>query len=1423
MREPSGVGLFHRAGRATTLVLAAWLACGIAVVPLRRVVGPAAAALATLPILVTAWTFGTAGGVIAGALAFPACVWLMTLTGESATSTLDAGGLAGWGILLLGGAVVGRIRGLQSQIEKSRAEREDVEEALGQEIARERRVTRTLLETAEILSTTLRFDGVLERVLDQFHQVIPYDTASVFLIHGEQCQIAACRGPDRAARWQISTLEDVPHIQQVVEARHPVVLTDVGGEPGTHMPDDLMGVRSWMGVPVIAQDSVIGVLTMRSRCGAIDEETERLASALAQQAGMALENSRLYEQMRAQLRDGTILQEVTAAISSTLDADKVLSYVAHSLCEILQATSVEIFGVEEGGEVAAAITSYASERATEAERGLEPGRRERLDSIPGATDALERQQPVQMRRGDPHLDAGTRARLEEQNAAALLLLPMVIQNRALGFARVWDSGTARGFSRRQITAGRTLAHQTAIAMDNARLFEQTKAALLETRALYRTSSSLITQKNVEDILQTLVDEVVEALAADGATVVTMDVEASRVKSFVAGGPGSDQVVAVSFNELWNGLTGWALRERKPALSPKGQPDPREDKRAQKRRKEANCGSIIVAPLVYRDKPLGTMTVMNRPDQRDFTEKDVELMMAFANQAAAALENSRLIDETQHRANRLAGAAEVARHATAITDREQLLEVVVDLIREQFGFRLASVFLVDEAREELYPVAATEGFWEVIPDGYRQSIGWGAMGKAAESGKPVLITDVSESTVARRVGDWLSPSSLSVPIQMGGEVLGVLEVEGDTVSAFDENDQLALEIIADQIAIAYQNAELLSETRSRVTDLQLLHDVSLAAASSSHVQETLQAAVEALAAAWTETQIAIQLIDKESGMLRTKASVGYPAKRAEDMDLPLGAGITGWVAEHGGPVLSPNVREDRRYYEVNRATQSELCVPLSAGSGIIGTLNVESAEIDAFSLDDQRLLTTLASNLAMLIERARLFEEIEEARGELESRAEALEAANARLQELDRLKSEFLATMSHELRTPLNSVIGFSEVLMDGLLGEMPPDQQECVESIYTSGEHLLALINDVLDLSKIEAGHMELAVEPVDVRELVEDVKKTVRAMVEEKSQTFAVELEDGLPPLRADRVRLRQVLLNLLSNAHKFTSEKGEITLSCRLADKATMAFSVTDTGMGIKPEDQAIIFDEFRQASGSAGREVEGTGLGLAISKHLVEMHDGSIWLESEYGAGATFSFLVPLAGPSADTDGARDAKTIAPSAAVLVIEDDRAFNNLLAVYLRQGGFHPVQYYDNTDVLPAAREWSPTLIVLEIRMAERSAWENLRQLKSDPDTRDIPVLLISALADGQKALVLGAAEQVTKGSAQGDSLDEFEGFEGDLVEDADGLISVPGSAGRGTLCASVLRHETSQDLEENPQEERVLAPGDLVQDVRRLVLTGR
>ncbi len=535
------------------------------------------------------------------------------------------------------------------------------------------------------------------------------------------------------------------------------------------------------------------------------------------------------------------------------------------------------------------------------------------------------------------------------------------------------------------------------------------------------------------------------------------------------------------------------------------------------------------------------------------------------------------------------------------------------------------------------------------------------------------------------------------------------------------------------------------------ELAALNAVAQALASSLELRDILDEALARTVNALGFAGGLIALVDERTRDLVPFSHTGLPRPLIEHLETcGLGGTLCDYVYQERSPLGLEDLHEGapvdvRRLLEVG--VQSYAGAPLVYQDHTLGTFCLFDTTPHPISETDYALLTAIGQQIGVAVENARLFEEVEAARVKLQQRAEALEETNIRLQELDRLKSQFLANMSHELRTPLNSIIGFSEVLLDGLVGEMPPEQKECVQDIHVSGEHLLALINDILDLSKIEAGRMTLEPTTFDAAELLAEVETTVTPLIEKKSHVFTIEQAEGMPLLTADRFRIKQVLLNLLSNACKFTPAKGHITLSCRLANSATMLFSVADTGIGIKPEDQEIVFEEFRQVDGSATREMTGTGLGLSISKRLVEMHGGRIWVESEYGHGATFSLLLPLASPpAAEPTATDDAAQPSDGKTVLVVEDDQQFSNLMALYLRQEGYTPVQHYSGAGVLERVRELRPALITLDIVLPDQDGWGVLLALKSDPQTKEIPVLVISSLESSELAFSLGAVDYLLK-----------------------------------------------------------------------------
>ena len=438
----------------------------------------------------------------------------------------------------------------------------------------------------------------------------------------------------------------------------------------------------------------------------------------------------------------------------------------------------------------------------------------------------------------------------------------------------------------------------------------------------------------------------------------------------------------------------------------------------------------------------------------------------------------------------------------------------------------------------------------------------------------------------------------------------------------------LETFADQAVIAIENVRLFKELDERtheltrsVGELKALGEVSQVVSSTLDLEAVLTRIVShAVQLSGTDGGAIYEYDeDSEEFLLRATDHMEEELINALRANPPhLGDGLVGRAASTREPIQIPNILEERTYAPRMRQLlerfgfRASLAVPLLREDRIIGGLVVRRKSTGEFRPEVIELLKTFATQSVLAIQNARLFREIED-------KSRQIEAAN-------RHKSEFLANMSHELRTPLNAIIGFSEVLQEKLFGDLNEKQAEYTDDILTSGRHLLSLINEILDLSKVEAGRMELELATFDLPLAIDNARTFVRERATKHGIALDVAVDDRLGDFLGDERKIKQILLNLLSNAVKFTPEGGRIGIDARQTD-GSVEISVSDTGVGIAAEDQPKVFEEFRQVGSDYAHKVEGTGLGLTLAKKFVELHGGKIWVESEPGKGSTFTFTLPI----------------------------------------------------------------------------------------------------------------------------------------------------------------------------------------------------
>ena len=715
--------------------------------------------------------------------------------------------------------------------------------------------------------------------------------------------------------------------------------------------------------------------------------------------------------------------------------------------------------------------------------------------------------------------------------------------------------------------------------------------------------------------------------------------------------------------------------------------------------------------------------------------------------------------------------EAAAALTRTLDLDEALETLLDTLRQLVPYDSACVMLLEDATH--LTIRAERDFerWTgatqigLTFDTARA----GALRQVLQSRQPLLISDTHEFPGWERTPDAeYIRSWLGVPLISSGEVIGLYSMDKADVGFFTEEHARLAEMLAAHGAVAIEHARLLRDLRASNRQLQGLVTEHEQVRKAEHEQRVLAEALRditvVLSGSLNLDQVFEGILDHVARvvpydactiLLIKGASVEVAHVRGHDpsiigLQFPLTGPNLVSVMETGQPAVVDDTRTYDGWVETPETTwiRSNISAAIRVGDEIIGFLCLDSGTPYAFTGEHVERLQTFASQAGIAVRNARLFDEAQQ-------HQQAAEAAN-------QAKSSFLANMSHELRTPLNAIIGYSEMLMEDAGDQGLDGFAADLQKVHASGKHLLALINDVLDLSKIEAGRMELYLETFDVAGMLQNVVSTVEPLVEANANRLEVLAGADLGVMRADLTKVRQSLFNLLSNAAKFT-EHGVITLTPQQDNRCIrerdgvdwLTFRVSDTGIGMTPEQLEKLFEAFSQADVTISRKYGGTGLGLALSRRFCQMMGGDITVESTYGVGSTFTIRLPaqpvVTQPAPEPARAeRVGSALTPAAPgesiVLAIDDEPAVLDLVRRFLSKEGFRAVTAASGEEGLKLARELRPHAITLDVLMPGMDGWTVLASLKADPTLAAIPVIMMSIVNDKDMGYALGVSEYLNK-----------------------------------------------------------------------------
>ncbi len=974
-------------------------------------------------------------------------------------------------------------------------------------------------------------------------------------------------------------------------------VSDITQEPG--YVEINPRTRSELCTPIKIGEKIIGVLNIESDLvNTFTAADERLLVTLAGQLAPAIEQLRNVSDVRREAQYLTVINEVGRRLTAILTLDTLLPEIGHSLAEALQLYNVEIALIENERLVFHAGYGGYVDGTLEPEYALELG--QGITGKAAITGEIVFAPDVQA-----YPDYIPTKQLPDVRAE--LAVPLIAHGEIIGVLDV-KSDRVNGIHEQERAILEILAAQVAVAIQNARLFRTTREAAQRLSILHWGGQEITRAGLDMERLCIAIHQATARLMPSEAFVISLlDEQRQDINLvYLVDHSGRMKPRRISRDA---GLSGHVITTGKSLCI--ADMEQVEDINAIHFGDPEHVRSLLAVPLRLGNKVFGMLSTQSY-QPHTYTQSDQNMLELLAAHAAIVLENTRLFADERERNAELQAIRQASLHVASTLKLKLVLQAILEHTLDLVKATDAHIFLYDGER-----LRFGEARWagEARHKPFAAPREDGITYLAARAGQRIVVPNLETNPLF--VGTPWKGAITALPLRISEQVIGVMNIAFDDPHYFDENELRALELLADQAAVAIRNAELFEAAQRQLQELSLLHAVSTAGAAVTDEDTLVTQATDLIGEALYPDSFGILLLNDVTGVLDSHPSYHTSTGKFSPVSIPLGQGIIGQVALTGQPRRVADTSQEPDYLSLTGQMRSELCVPLQVGGQCIGVLNAESRQPHAFTDNDERLLVTLAGQLATAIGKARLFAEAQE-------RAQELAVALKRLKQLSHSKNEFFQNISHELGTPLSIIRLQAELMEDGAMGPLQPPQEKAVGSIARRSRMLSTMIKD-LNVFLMMATK-QLRPQPVDLVSLVKELLIDFQVKAAAAGLTLLSEVTPASVEVFADPVNVARVVDNLLGNALKFTPAGGTITL--RLYKDAKCArLQVADTGIGIPADELPHIFERGYKVITDTSSKYNGRGLGLALVRELVEAQGGEISVHSVVGEGSTFCVTCPL----------------------------------------------------------------------------------------------------------------------------------------------------------------------------------------------------